>query len=180
MNLYDEVEKYRSRLEPLLSKHDLNLVISEGNIQLINMQHEKTESLITTKQLNVSNWHASPQKFKKAAEASSYYLAKMKEVMRTFETHFQMQDILLAHCLAQLSFVQGWVQRASGAIKEQIGQLSARLKEAEGILSLGDMGKESLFVYMSENIGEMLVKIPDLNLRVAEMGSIFKPERTKK
>lgn len=100
--------------------------------------------------------------------------------MRTFETHFQIQDILLAHCLAQLSFVQGWVQRASGAIKEQIGQLSARLKEAEGILSLGDMGKESLFVYMSENIGEMLVKVPDLNLRVAEMGSIFKPERTKK
>ena len=42
VSIYDEIEKYRFSIEPVLSKNDLNMVITEENIELINGLQQKT------------------------------------------------------------------------------------------------------------------------------------------
>ena len=50
----------------------------------------------------------------------------------------------------------------------------------ENIVGLGEMGKESLFLYVSENIGELLIRLPELTIQTKEIGSIFKNKGGKK
>ena len=80
--------------------------------------------------------------------------------MKVYEGKFHMQGILIAHCLAQIAFMQAWVGKMGGGLRESLACLEARMKEVENILGLGESGKESLFLYLQENIGELLVRVP--------------------
>ena len=84
--------------------------------------------MIETKKLLVADWNQSPKKFKKSSEASVYYLEKLKQAIGTFETKFQMQNIVLAHCLAQISFIQSWVNKMGNSLKESLSHILARMK----------------------------------------------------
>lgn len=89
----------------------------------------------------VSEWSQSPRKFKRTSDASAYYMSKLKEAIAIYESKFQMQNIILAHCLAQIAFIQAWVGKVGGGLRESLGSLQARMKEVEDILGLAESGK---------------------------------------
>lgn len=62
----------------------------------------------------------------------------------------------------------------SSNLKESLTNLNITLKEIEELNSLGDSGKETLLVYIKSNISSLVLKMPDLEFQVKEIGSIFR------
>lgn len=70
------------------------------------------------------------------------------------------QFIVLAHFMAQLAYVEMWVGKTMGAVREGLVGLGLRLREIRELGELGDNGKEMLAVYVRNNIGDLQLKVP--------------------
>lgn len=91
-----------------------------------------------------------------------------------YEKSHSITNVMLAHCLAQISYIQAWLTRATGNLKESLATLGIRLKELEELCSLGEAGKEAVFLYLHTNIKDFSIRVPELQLQIKEIGSIFR------